>query len=114
MTVFITTTFPTAQQGLAGGVINSVLQLGVALCLGLTDIIQSATVEEVGLGRSYKNTFWFGVGAGAVSLVLMGAWGRVPKAKSDLTADEKGELIREAKGEEQGRGFGGDGVVMPV
>ena len=103
MTVFITTTFPTAQQGLAGGVINSVLQLGVALCLGLTDIIQSATVEEVGLARSYKNTFWFGVGAGAVSLVVMGAWGRVPKAKSDLTADEKGE--------EQGRGFSGDGVV---
>lgn len=113
MTVFITTTFPTAQQGLAGGVINSVLQLGVALCLGLTDIIQSATVKEVGLGRSYKNTFWFGVGAGAVSLVLMAVWGRVPKAKSDLTADEKEELIREAKEEQQGRGFGGDGVSMP-
>ncbi len=112
MTVFITTTFPAAQQGLAGGVINSVLQLGVALCLGLTDVIQSATVEEVGLGGSYKNTFWFGVGAGAVSLVVMGAWGRVPMAKSDLTADEKRELMREAEGREQGRGVGGDGVVM--
>ena len=114
MTVFITTTFPAAQQGLAGGVINSVLQLGVALCLGLTDIIQSATVEEVGLGRSYKNTFWFGVGAGAVSLLLLGTWGRVPKAKSDLTADEKAELMREAKGEEEGRRLGGDDVVMRV
>ncbi|KAI9826476.1 MAG: hypothetical protein M1819_007369 [Sarea resinae] len=114
MTVFITTTFPTAQQGLAGGVINSVLQLGVALCLGLTDIIQSATVEEMGLGRSYKNTFWFGVGAGAVSLVMMGAWGRVPKAKSDLTADEKGDLMRQAKGGEQGRGIGRDVVLMQV
>lgn len=114
MTVFITTTFPTAQQGLAGGVINSVLQLGVALSLGLTDIIQSATVEEVGLARSYKNTFWFGVGAGAVSLVVMGAWGRVPKATSDLTADEKAELMREAKVEEQGREVRGDDVVMRV
>ena len=114
MTVFITTAFPAAQQGLAGGVINSVLQLGVALCLGLTDIIQSATVEEVGLGRSYKNTFWFGVGAGAVSLVLMGVWGRVPKAKSDLTADEKAELMREAKGEEQRRDFSGDCTVMRI
>lgn len=106
MTVFITTTFPTAQQGLAGGVINSVLQLGVALCLGLTDIVQSATVEEVGLARSYKNTFWFGVGAGAVSLVVMAGWGKVPKAESDLTADEKSELMREAKVEEQGQGQG--------
>ncbi|KAI9742852.1 MAG: hypothetical protein M1818_003581 [Claussenomyces sp. TS43310] len=114
MTVFVTTTFPRAQQGLAGGVINSVLQLGVALSLGLTDIIQSATVEEVGLGRSYKNTFWFGVGAGAASLVLMGAWGRVPKATSDLTADEKEELMREAKERERRRGFDGDGVVMQV
>ena len=114
MTVFITTTFPAAQQGLAGGVINSVLQLGVALCLGLTDVIQSGTVKEVGLGRSYKNTFWFGVGAGAVSLVLMGAWGRVPMAKSDLTADEKMELIREAKLVEQGGVVGGDGATVRV
>ena len=110
MTVFITTAFPVAQQGLAGGFISSVLQLGVALCL----IIQSETVKELALGRSYKNTFWFGVGAGAVSLVLMGAWGRVPMAKSDLTADEKGELIREAKLEEQGGGAGGGGAVVRV
>ncbi len=114
MTVFITTVFPTSQQGLAGGVINSVLQLGVAFVLGLSDIIQSATVEEEGLGKSYKNTFWFGVGAGAVSLVLFAAWGRVPKATSELTVDEKAELMREAKTEEQGRESGGEVVVMPV
>ncbi|KAI1627842.1 major facilitator superfamily domain-containing protein [Exophiala viscosa] len=102
MTVFITTTFPTSQQGLAGGVINSVLQLGVALCLGLTDIIQSSTVEHSGLRTSYKSTFWFGVGVGAVSLVLLAVWGKVPKAQSDLTADEKEELMQEAEGEEQG------------
>ncbi|KAF2489034.1 drug resistance protein [Lophium mytilinum] len=99
-TVFVTTTFPAAQQGLAGGVINSVLQLGVALCLGLTDIVQSGTVEQAGLARSYRNTFWFGVAAAAVSLVLLGAWARVPKATSDLTADEKEELMREAEEEQ--------------
>jgi MFS family permease len=96
MTVFITTHFPSSSQGLAGGVINSVLQLGVALCLGLTDIIQSSTVEEAGLRRSYKNTFWFGVAVGSLSLLLMTIWGKIPKAKSDLTADEKAELEREA------------------
>jgi MFS family permease len=96
MTVFITTHFPSSSQGLAGGVINSVLQLGVALCLGLTDIIQSSTVEEAGLRRSYKNTFWFGVAVGSLSLLLITIWGKIPKAKSDLTADEKAELEREA------------------
>ncbi|KAJ3466333.1 hypothetical protein MRS44_006991 [Fusarium solani] len=96
MTVFVTTTFPTAQQGLAGSVINSVLQLGVAFVLALTDIIQSATVDEAGLGKSYKNTFWFGVGAAAASLLILAIWGKVPKASSDLTADEKVELLEEA------------------
>ena len=97
MAVFITTHLPVSRQGLAGGLINSVLQLGVALCLGLSDIIQSRTVEEAGLRKSYKNTFWFGVAVGALSLMLMTIWGKIPKAKSGLTADERAELEREAK-----------------
>ncbi|KAF5680227.1 major facilitator family transporter [Fusarium denticulatum] len=101
MTVFVTTTFPTAQQGLAGSVINSVLQLGVAFVLALTDIIQSATVDEEGLARSYKNTFWFGVGAAVMSLLILAIWGKVPKASSDLTADERAELMEEAIAEQR-------------
>nr|OQO26911.1 hypothetical protein B0A51_07358 [Rachicladosporium sp. CCFEE 5018] len=94
MSVFITTALPMSQQGLAGGLMNSVLHLGVGVVLGLTDIIQSATFEEQGLGPSYKNTFWFGVACGAVSLVLMAVWGKLPAAKSDLTADEKANSKR--------------------
>ncbi|EEU40000.1 uncharacterized protein NECHADRAFT_32838 [Fusarium vanettenii 77-13-4] len=104
MTVFVTTTFPTAQQGLAGSVINSVLQLGVAFVLALTDVLQSATVDEARLGKSYKNTFWFGVGAAAASLLILAIWGKVPKASSDLTADEKAELLEEAMAEQANRG----------
>lgn len=100
MTVFVTTVLPVSQQGLAGGLVNSTLHLGVGIVLGLTDIVQAMTVEEQGLGMSYKNTFWFGVAAGGVSLVLMVIWGKLPAAKSDLTADEKEELEREAEGEE--------------
>ncbi len=96
VTVYITTTLPSARQGLGGGLINSVLQLGIALCLGFSDIIQSYSVEEAGLRTSYKNTFWFGVATASLSLLLMTIWGKVPKAKSDLTADEKAELTREA------------------
>lgn len=103
MTVFVTSAFPSSQQGLAGGVINSVLQLGVAFTLGVADIIQTETLDSDGLGGSYKNTFWLGVGAGAVSLVIMAIWGRVPKATSGLTADEKGELLRDAEAEVGGR-----------
>jgi MFS family permease len=95
--VFLTTQLPSARQGLAGGLINSVLQLGMALALGLSDIIQSYTVDEAGLRKSYQNTFWFAVATGAASSILMVIWGsKVGKAASDLTADEKLELEREA------------------
>ncbi|KAJ5963149.1 hypothetical protein N7481_013454 [Penicillium waksmanii] len=91
MTVFITTVVPSSQQGLAGGVLNSVLQLGVALVLGLTDIIQSDVVKDSGLEKSYKATFWFGVGIAGASLIILMIWGRIPKASSSLTADEEQE-----------------------
>jgi MFS family permease len=97
MTVFVTSTFPSSQQGLAGGIINAVLQLGVAFSLGAANIIQTRTVQHDGLGQSYQNTFWLGVGAGALSLVIMAIWGRVPKATSGLTTDEKAELMRTAE-----------------
>ena len=103
MTVFVTTMVPISQQGLAGGVVNSVLQLGVAFVLGLTDILQAATVQEVGLAKSYKNTFWFGVGAAAAALIIMAVWAEVPKATSELSAEEKEELLREAASEVQGQ-----------
>jgi len=91
MTVYITTVVPSSQQGLAGGVLNSALQLGVALVLGLTEIIQSTVVKDKGLEKSYKATFWFGVGVFGVSLIILIIWGKVPKAVSSLTVDEEQE-----------------------
>ena len=103
MTVFVTTVLPKHRQGLGGGLINSVLQLGIAFCLGFTDIIQTYTVERSSdpdsidtLRVSYKNTFWFGVAAAATGLVLMAVWGKIPTATSDLTVDEKAELEKMA------------------
>ncbi len=61
------------------------------------------------MGRSCKDTFWFGAAAGAVSLLVMKVWGRLPEAASDLTADEGAELVREAIGE---GAASEDGVVM--
>ncbi|KAJ9658184.1 hypothetical protein H2198_003889 [Neophaeococcomyces mojaviensis] len=99
--VFVTTQLPLARQGLAGGLVNSVLQLGMAIAIGLADIIRTMTEPYAGQVQSFKNVFWFGVAAGAMSLVLLTIWGRVPKASADLTADEKAELRREATRESQ-------------
>lgn len=99
--VFVTTQLPLARQGLAGGFVNSVLQLGMAIAIGLTDIIRTETEGYAGLVQSYKNVFWFGVAAGGLSLIILAIWGRVPRAKSDYTADELAELRREATRESQ-------------
>ena len=109
MTVFVTTKVPANQQGLAGGVVNCVLQLGVAFILGFADIIQSTTVHNVGLAKSYKNTFWLGVAAGAVSLVVMTIWSRVPAAKSELTVDERTKLFQEGEGVDRAYGASFEG-----
>lgn len=83
---------PSERQGLAGGLINSTLHLGIAFCLGFADIIQTETVGRIGLFKSYKAVFWFGVGLASAAFSLMTALVRIEKAKSDLTADEKREL----------------------
>lgn len=101
--VFVTTQLPLRRQGLAGGLINSVLQLGMAIAIGFGDIIKVRTEASQGEVQSYKNVFWFGVAAGAVSLIMMIVWGKVPKATSDLTADEKTELRRISTAESQGK-----------
>ncbi|RMZ79581.1 hypothetical protein DV737_g3341, partial [Chaetothyriales sp. CBS 132003] len=102
LTVFVTTVLPRHHQGVGGGLLNSVLQLGITLCLGFGDILQTYTVErspksdkpEETLRRSYQNTFWFGVAVAGVALVVIAGYGRIPKAKSDLTVEEKAELDR--------------------
>ena len=83
---------PSERQGLAGGLINSILHLGITFCLGFADIIQAETVDRIGLFKSYKAIFWFGVAAASVALSIMVIFVDVKKAKSDLTVDEKREL----------------------
>lgn len=93
MTVFVTTKLPKARQGLAGGLINSILQLGIALVLGASDIVQALTEKKSGLEQSYKYTFYIGTGVGIVSLVIVIIRGQIPRAKSELTADDRDALL---------------------
>ncbi|ERF73490.1 hypothetical protein EPUS_04113 [Endocarpon pusillum Z07020] len=90
--IFITTQMPGERQGLAGGLINSILHLGITFCLGFSDIIQAETIDRLGLLKSYKAIFWFGVADASIALFLMTFFVKIEKAKSDLTADEKREL----------------------
>lgn len=99
--IFITTNMPNERQGLAGGLINSILHLGITFCLGFADIIQAQTVDRVGMLKSYKAIFWFGVAAASVALFLMAFFVKIEKAKSDLTADEKRGLGRAVLEERQ-------------
>ncbi|KAI9713847.1 MAG: hypothetical protein M1820_000577 [Bogoriella megaspora] len=94
--IFITTSLPMARQGLAGALINVLLQLGIALCLGWADVVATQT-SKYGEARSYKNAFWFEVGCAGVALVLLVGFVRIDKAKSDLTADEKEALALAAR-----------------
>lgn len=91
--VFITTSMPSARQGLAGALTNSILHLSMAVLLGTADIIQTRTAH-FGLRTSYRNVFWFMLGTSLVSLCLMFFFVKIEKAKSDLTADERQTLER--------------------
>ena len=86
--IFITTSLPQSQQGLAGGLINSLLYLGIAFVLGFADITQTQTASS-GLKKSYQYVFWYQFAVQSLALLIMMAFVRVRKAESDLTADER-------------------------
>jgi len=93
--IFLSSTLPARQQGLAGGLANALLQLSIAILLGFSDIVATMTSYQ-GEKQSYKNVFWFELACGAAALVVFVGFVRIDSAKSDLTADEKEVLAREA------------------
>ena len=80
--VFITTTLPEHQQGLASSVFNSLQFLGISFFLGFADLTAVETQEQ-GLRQSYKAALWFGVACAAVSLLLLLSFVRLSKAESE-------------------------------
>lgn len=85
--IFITTSLPLKQQGLAGALINSLLQLGIAFFLGFGALIARET-ESQGTRQSYKYVFWFSLACAGTALLIMAGFVRIKKAKSAHTADE--------------------------
>ncbi|KAG9244666.1 MFS multidrug transporter-like protein [Calycina marina] len=99
--IFITTSLPKAQQGLAGAVIMLLLHLGIAICLGFADMLQSYQLDRLGQRNSYKAVFWFEVACAATALVILTLFVKITAAQSDLTYEEREEMERAAKEEGQ-------------
>ncbi|RDA87455.1 hypothetical protein CP532_2781 [Ophiocordyceps camponoti-leonardi (nom. inval.)] len=99
--VFITTAMPRRLQAAAGGLINSLLYLGIAFWLGVAQTAISATDERRRDGGpldpqdQYRIAFWSGVGLAAVALCLT-VTVRIGQATAVLTADERAEMDRDA------------------
>jgi MFS family permease len=90
--IFITTSLPRKQQGLAGGVIMLLLHLGIAVTLGFADIVNTYTVDALGERKSYQAVFWFEVACAVTALVIMIFFVEIKKAESEWTVDERAEL----------------------
>ncbi|KAI1506288.1 membrane transporter [Biscogniauxia marginata] len=86
--IFITTNFPQHQQGLAGACINGLVFLGMSFFLGWADFAVGSRSHD-GEGESFKVAFWFAAACGCVVMLLVLAFIRIGRAKSDLTVDEK-------------------------
>jgi len=88
--IFITNNLPQNRQGAAGAIINTIVFVGISFFLGLADLTVAQTRDVLGLGleRSYKAAFWFGVACAGVAVVLL-AFVKVGKAASDLTVEER-------------------------
>ncbi|PBP15969.1 drug resistance protein [Diplocarpon rosae] len=90
--IFITTSLPRQQQGLAGSVTMLLLHLGIAVCLGFADIVHTYTIERLGTRQSYHAVFWFEVASAATALVVLSLFVKINKAKSELTFEEKEDM----------------------
>lgn len=98
--IFISTSLSHSRQGLAGAVINSLLYLGIAVCLAFADVTQVETAR-FGLKSSYQCVFWYQLACSALALAILLVFVRIKKAKSDLTVDERAELEREVREQEE-------------
>lgn len=92
--VYITTAMPRRLQAAAGGLINSLLYLGSAFWLGISELATSTTKrprgESLPKRTQYQIGFWTALGIAGLSLALMLTI-RMGQASSEMTVDEIAE-----------------------
>ncbi|TGO26005.1 hypothetical protein BPAE_0068g00390 [Botrytis paeoniae] len=97
-TIFITTSLPSSQQGLAGALINSIMQFSIAVCLGLSEIISNAVQNKSGsLRDSYRAVFWFEVTCASIALCILIPFCKIDSATAGLTDEERKDCETENK-----------------
>jgi len=90
--IFITTSFPKKEQGLAGAIIMLLLHLGIAVFLGFADVLYSYQEEKLGDRATYKAVFWFEVACAGLALVILTLFVKIDAAHSDLTVEEREQM----------------------
>ncbi|KAF7530994.1 hypothetical protein G7054_g9305 [Neopestalotiopsis clavispora] len=92
--VFITTSMPIRLQAAAGGLITSLLYLGITLWLGVAELAISTKIQyrggsdNVTSREQYQIGFWLATGL-AITSTLIFTTVKIGTASSGLTADEK-------------------------
>ncbi|RSL85273.1 hypothetical protein CEP52_016203 [Fusarium oligoseptatum] len=94
--VFITTSQPRRLQAVAGALCNSLLYLGIAFWLGVSELAVSAAkevrrIDKMDRRQQNQIGFWTATGLASVSLILVFTI-KLGQATAELTADEKIEL----------------------
>ncbi|ESZ95283.1 hypothetical protein SBOR_4337 [Sclerotinia borealis F-4128] len=101
--IFFTTSLSESQQGLAGSMVMLILHLGIAVCLGFSDIINTYSLDRLGLRKSYHAVFWFEVACASVSLIIMALFVKIRRAESELTVDERVAALNDVQLVEEDR-----------
>lgn len=78
----ITSAFPPKTHGLAGGVFNTISQIGMSVGIAITAVASNSVIEhelphtdrKTALLKGYRATYWISFGA-AVMMVALSLWG---------------------------------------
>lgn len=95
--VFITTNISRDRQGAAGGLITSLLFLGISFFLGLADLAV-AEDEKRGGTQGHRVAFWFATACSAVVAIIFSTI-KIGKAEAELTMEERMQQDKESEDE---------------
>ncbi|QSZ37209.1 hypothetical protein DSL72_009303 [Monilinia vaccinii-corymbosi] len=96
-TIFITTSLPSSQQGLAGALINSIMQFSIAVCLGISQTVADAVAtRSASLRASYRAVFWFEVICASIALCILVPFCKIDSATAGLTGEEARQMMESA------------------
>lgn len=92
--VYLTSSLPKKQQGIAGALINFTLFIGSAFFVGIADIAASELKKKhMKLKDLYQYIFWLGFGVACVALLIT-LFIRLGRAGCRLTHEEEAEIAR--------------------